>query len=84
MQSPTFVDPLPATYSPTSQSMQDESVDAVEYLPAAQAVHVVAPAAKLVSVIDPGLHSLQPLLAEVGEYLPAGQEMQVLEAVAGW
>ena len=84
MHSPAFVDPLPATYLPTSQSMQDESVDAVEYLPATHAVHVVAPAAMLVSVIDPKPHSLQALLAETDEYLPAGQAMHVLEAVTGW
>ena len=47
-----------STYLPASHSMHAvEMLDAVEYFPAAQAVHVVAPLLLPVSVIDPPAHA---------------------------
>ena len=66
-------EPPVATYSPTSQSKQ-ATVDAVEYLPTAQAAHVVAPVPASVFVIEPSAHSLQSLAAPepvVPIYFPA-------------
>ena len=55
-------EPSVAAYSPTSQSKQ-ATADAVEYLPTAQAAHVVAPVPASVFVIEPSVHSLQSLAA---------------------
>ena len=66
-------EPPVATYSPTSQSKQ-ATVDAVEYLPTAQAAHVVAPVPASVFVIEPSVHSTQSLAAPepvVPTYFPA-------------
>ena len=80
VQSVAFVDPLPARYFPALQSMHNESIDAVEYLPAAQDVHAVAPAATPVSVMDPALHTLHESLAEVVEYLPGAHAVHTVAA----
>ena len=44
---------------PAPQSLHAATFDAVEYLPAAHAVHVVAPAEEPVSVMEPAAHSEQ-------------------------
>ena len=59
LQSAAFVDPLPATYLPAAQLVHAESVDAVEYLPAAHWLHAIAPVAEPVFVIEPASHSEQ-------------------------
>ena len=43
-------------------------------------MHVVAPAAAPVSVIDPAPHSLHKSMADVVEYLPAGHALQLVAA----
>ena len=45
-------------YWPVGQSVHDASVDAVEYLPTAHAVHVVAPAFLPVLVTEPAAQIL--------------------------
>ncbi len=60
--------------------MHDEPVDVIEYLPAAHALHAIAPAAVPVSVIDPAPHSMHELVAEVAEYLPAAHAVHVVAA----
>ena len=77
-QSSILVDPLPATYLPAPQLIHDESVGAAEYLPAAHAVHVVAPAASAVFVIAPAAQSAHDATAEVVEYLPALHSVHVV------
>ena len=70
-------EPPVATYSPTSQSKQ-ATVDAVEYLPTAQAAHVVAPVPASSFVIEPATHTSQSLAAAepvVPTYLPAVQSV---------
>ena len=72
-------EPPVATYSPTSQSKQ-ATVDAVEYLPTAQAAHVVAPVPASVFVIEPTAHTMQSLAASepvVPTYLPAVHSVHV-------
>ena len=44
---------------PATQSLHDAVVDIVENLPAAHAVHMVAPATAPVSVIAPAWHRVQ-------------------------
>ena len=66
-------EPPVAIYSPTSQSKQ-ATVDSVEYLPTAQAAHVVAPVPASVFVIEPSGHTTQSLAAPepvVPTYFPA-------------
>ena len=72
-QSADFSDPLFATYFPASQLVHDELIDAVEYLPAAHSVHIVAPAADPLSVIDPAAHVMHDATIELVEYIPAAQ-----------
>jgi hypothetical protein len=60
-------------YSPTAQSKQ-ATVDAVEYLPTAQAAHVVAPVLASSFVIEPAAHTTQSLAVSepvVPIYFPA-------------
>jgi hypothetical protein len=69
---------------PTSQSKQ-ATVDAVEYLPTAQAAHVVAPVPASVFVIEPSVHTLQSLAAPepvVPIYKPAAHSEQVATSEA--
>ena len=44
---------------PAAQSEHDATFEASEYVPAAHGVHVVAPDAEPLSVIDPAAHSEQ-------------------------
>ena len=76
MQSAAFVDPLPAAYRPATQSVHEAAVDAVEYLPATHAVHVVAPLAGPVFVIDPASQPTQDSTFDSLENLPASHAVQ--------
>ena len=58
MQSLCWVCPFILWYVPALQSVQAATLDAVEYFPAVQAVHVVAPVLVPVFVIDPALQSV--------------------------
>ena len=54
--------PVPAPLSvidPAVQLVHDATLDPVEYVPAAHAVHKLAPGAVPVSVIEPATHALQ-------------------------
>ena len=59
-----------------------EMLDAVEYLPAAQAVHVVAPVLLPVSVTEPAAHVMHEWILDAVEYLPAAHVMHELAPVA--
>ena len=48
-----------------AQLVHEATFDAVEYSPAAHAVHELAPAAVPVFVIDPAIHTLQNVCALV-------------------
>ena len=51
--------------------MQAPTFDAVEYLPTAHAVHVVAPVLVPASVIEPAAQSVHVESVDFVEYLPA-------------
>jgi len=55
---------------PASQSVQAATLEAEEYFPAGHAVHVVAPVAAPVSVMDPAAQSVQAATLEAEEYFP--------------
>ena len=59
------------------QSVHTATFDAVEYLPTAHAVHVVAPALVPVLVIDPSAQSVHEATFEAVEYLPAAHDVHV-------
>ena len=59
-----------------------ERFDAVEYLPTAHAVHVVAPVPAPLSVIEPATHSVHDATLDTIEYAPAAHAVHVLEPVA--
>ena len=53
------------------QAVHDDTLDAVEYLPAPHSVHVEAPVPAPVFVIEPAAHSVHDATFEAIEYLPA-------------
>ena len=57
--------------------MHDGAAEVVEYLPAAHSVHVVAPVAVPVFVIEPAAQSVHEATFELVEYLPATHGVQV-------
>ena len=71
-------DPSSAAYSPSSQSMQALTFDVVEYLPVAHAVHLVAPAADPVFVMDPALQLVHEASLGSIEYVPAAHAVHVV------
>ena len=76
LQSLASSEPSASVYLPTSQSMHAVAMfDAVEYFPAAQAVHVVAPLMLPVSVIDPAAHMMHEATFDEFEYSPAVHAM---------
>ena len=58
--------------------MQAATFDAVEYLPTAHAVHVVAPALVPASVIEPAAQSIHVKSVDFFEYLPAAHSSHVV------
>ena len=62
--------------------MHAETLDAVEYLPAAHSTHVVAPASAPVFVTDPAAHSMHELTSDAVEYLPASHAVHELAPAA--
>jgi hypothetical protein len=62
--------------------MHPATLDAVEYLPTAHAVHVVAPVLLAVSVIDPAAHAMHEATFDATEYSPAAQAMHELAPAA--
>ena len=61
--------------------MQAVTFDAVEYLPAAHAVHVVAPVLVPVFVIEPAAQSEHDGTFDAFEYLPASHAVHVVAPV---
>jgi hypothetical protein len=55
-------------------------VEAVEYVPAEQAVHMVAPGSPPLSVMEPGKQIVQSGLPEIFWYFEAGQLKHTTEA----
>ena len=86
MQSLCWVCPFILWYVPASQLVQAATLDAVENVPAVQAVHVVAPVPAPVFVMDPAAHVMQSLCwvcPFILWYVPASQLVQAatLDAV---
>ena len=59
LQSLTSFDPVVPVYVPAAQAVHGATFDAVEYLPTAHAVHVVAPVLVPASVIEPAAQFVQ-------------------------
>jgi hypothetical protein len=76
VQSASVCEPVTPTYFPAPQSVHDATFDAVECLPAAHAVHVVAPVPGPVLVMDPAAHVVQVVSPVVKVYMPAAHEVQ--------
>ena len=62
--------------------MQAATLEAVEYFPAGHAMHVVAPAAAPVSVMDPAVQSVQAATLEAEEYFPLTHGVHAVAPVA--
>ena len=62
--------------------MQAATFDAVEYLPTAHAVQILAPSLAPVFVIDPALQSVHAVPVDAVEYLPAPHAAHVVAPVA--
>ena len=62
--------------------MQAATLEAVEYFPAGHAMHVVAPAAAPVSVMDPAVQSVQAATLEAEEYFPLTHGVHAIAPVA--
>ena len=58
--------------------MHDVLFEAVEYLPAAHAVHVVAPVVLPVFVIEPAAHAMHVATFDAVEYLPAAHPVHAM------
>ena len=77
-QSLLSFEPVVPLYVPASQSVHAATFDAVEYLPTAHGVHVVAPARVPASVIEPAAHLVQFESVELVEYRPAAHSSHVV------
>ena len=78
LQSAALLEPVVPMYVPASQSVQAATFDAVEYLPTAHSVHVVAPVPVPVLVIEPAAQSVHDVaMFELIEYLPAMHAVHV-------
>ena len=62
--------------------VHEATFDSVEYLPAAHWLHVVAPAAEPVFVIDPAPQPMHDATFDAVEYLPATHGVQFVAPVA--
>ena len=67
-------------YFPASHGVHASTFDAVEIVPAAHAVHELAPAKEPVFVIEPASHVMQPV--EFDEYSPAAHAVHVVAPAA--
>jgi hypothetical protein len=61
--------------------MHASTLDAVEYLPTAHAVHVVAPLPAPLSVIEPAAHSVHDATLDTIEYVPVVHAVHELAPV---
>ena len=77
-QSLASFEPVVPLYVPGPQSTHEATFDAVEYLPTAHAVHVVAPALVPASVIEPAAQSIHVKSVDFFEYLPAAHSSHVV------
>ena len=78
LQSLTSFEPVVPVYVPGAQSAHAATFDAVEYLPTAHAVHVVAPVLVPASVIEPAAQSVHVESVDFVEYLPAAHSSHVV------
>ena len=77
-QSLTSFEPVVPLYVPGAQSVHAATFDAVEYLPTAHAVHVVAPVLVPASVIEPAAQSMHDGTFDFVEYLPSAHAVHAL------
>ena len=78
VQSLGLLEPVVPLYVPATQSVHVATFDAVEYLPTAHAVHVVAPVPVPASVIEPAAQSVHVDSVDFVEYLPAAHSSHVV------
>ena len=78
LQSLTSFEPVVPVYVPGAQSAHAATFDAVEYLPTAHAVHVVAPVLVPVSVIEPAAHAVHVESVDFVEYWPSAHAVHAL------
>ena len=67
---------------PASQAVHEATFDAVEYLPTVHAVHIVAPSAEPVFVIEPAAQVVHDATLDASEYVPAPHDVQLAAPVA--
>ena len=79
-QSLLSFEPVVPLYVPASQSVHAATFDAVEYLPTAHAVHVVAPVPVPASVMEPAVQSVHDATFDAVEYLPAAHASHFVAA----
>ena len=77
-QSLRSFEPVVPLYVPGAQSVHAATFDAVEYLPTAHAVHVVAPVLVPASVIEPAAQSMHDGTFDFVEYLPSAHAVHAL------
>ena len=78
VQSLGLLEPVVPLYLPGAQSVHAATSDAVEYLPTAHAVHVVAPVPVPASVMEPAAQSVHDATFDAVEYLPAAHSSHVV------
>ena len=78
IQSLVLFEPVTSTYRPAAQLIHAATFDAIEYLPTAHAIHVVAPVLVPASVIDPAAQSEHDATLDFVEYLPAEHALHVV------
>ena len=67
---------------PATQSVHADAVDAVEYLPTAHAIQVLAPVPVPVFVIEPAAQLMHADSVDAVEYIPAAHGVQELAPAA--
>ena len=78
LQSLVAFAPTESANRPARHAIQDFTFDAVEYMPAAHCVHVVAPALLPVSVSEPAGQSMHDATSDLVEYFPALQAVHTV------
>ena len=81
-QSIASLEPVVPTYRPAAQLEHAATFDAVEYLPTAHGMHVVAPVLAPASVIEPAAQSLHDATLDFVENLPAAHGVHELAPAA--
>ena len=76
------LDPTTSPYLPLVQRTHSSTLDAVEYLPTAHGVQMLAPARLPLSVTEPATHGSHDATSELSEYSPFSQAMHSMAPAA--